>query len=55
VGQNGHQLRAALLEEWDNILMRRKNALMTPCTGEQGCNRCARGAYEILTSQSISL
>ncbi len=50
------QLRTALLEEWNNISMRRINVLMNSIAQEnQGCDRCARGAYEILTSQSISL
>jgi hypothetical protein len=45
------QLRAALLEEWDNIPMRRINALMELHAQEnQGCTRCTRGAYKILTS-----
>jgi len=45
------QLRAALLEEWDNIPHEKDK-----CSDElhaqenQGSNRCARGAYEILTS-----
>jgi transposase len=45
------QLRAVLLEEWDNIHHEKDK-----CSDElhaqenQGSNRCARGAYEILTS-----